>query len=293
MSTVKAIRRVFSRYAVDPTPLSDVDDVPLTRNTHVTEEQFNRIFGSTDDPQSHVRDLCALRGAVHDLTEYVTTKIFDPNHQTDETILDEVLPVLQDLYHDSLSFSPENPMPYGRLYGDSLTFAPNDQLSHSRQVQIYHILRIKLLLMQSAEQYLVNKEVHDMSTADLKFSATASRYERAKNRGDFNTVVADLKSAQLRRTFVLPRLETPVGYKGRPYNDSDHDDCAICSDGFQDQDPPAVTHNCCNRPWHVHCLLTWLMSAENMTCPMCRSELDDAEFLSELLEMGVQQLDSL
>ena len=53
--------------------------------------------------------------------------------------------------------------------------------------------------------------------------------------------------------------------------DTKADECSICLDFFQKQEPQAVLLLACNHVFHIDCLTNWLREkGENSKCPVCR-----------------------
>lgn len=249
------------------------------RNLGAPYSRFDQIICDDGDIVTHVQDLCALRIALKILSREVVGLLKKTKANTDD-------------YRDERSrFRAEC-----RGFHDDKLFSL-DGMTPDRLARAFDILYARLNLMFVAEKLLIDKEMkHKSGKADMQFEASLIRAERAQYRSLFNTRLADLHTESIRQLFAFRRSEEPVECVARPYNESD-EECGICSEGFGDQtDPPAITYRCCSHPFHANCLLTWLISNTRngtMTCPMCRHNMLHKKFISELMEMRIQQLNIL
>ncbi|ETI19388.1 hypothetical protein G647_09221 [Cladophialophora carrionii CBS 160.54] len=146
-----------------------------------------------------------------------------------------------------------------------------------------------------AEAYLVTQEALLLASGD-EFKAHASRYERTRYRDHLRWLVSNLQTARLRGIFICSS-STELEPVTRSY-DTSEDSCPVCREDLPEEGeiahPPAVSFACCNKGFHVDCLLEWLFEnfSEDMDCPMCRKELD-LDFLGALMEQKVQELQCL
>ncbi|OAP57174.1 hypothetical protein AYL99_07912 [Fonsecaea erecta] len=154
-----------------------------------------------------------------------------------------------------------------------------------------------------AERFLVAMEASFLGARD-RFFAAALRYERSKYRQFIKSAVNSLKTERLRQIDYTQNVlrsweyawEPPV----MPPFHQDHTICPICQEDLGGEDgeivaDPVVT-GCCQRPFHIDCILSWLLEKINndagMTCPMCRDR-KGSDFLADVLEMKVMQMDNL
>ncbi|EXJ53937.1 hypothetical protein A1O7_09274 [Cladophialophora yegresii CBS 114405] len=147
-----------------------------------------------------------------------------------------------------------------------------------------------------AETYLVTQEDTLLAGEDWKFLGHASRYERSRYRDHLRRLVASCRTERV-RIFSIGSSSTELEPVTRSYDESE-DKCPICYDDLPEEGeiapPPAVTFTCCNKAFHVDCLLEWLFGKirQGMHCPMCRKGLD-LDFLGALMEQKVQELQCL
>ncbi len=264
---------------METTPHQEFCDVNLP--THLPRElelpqlDFNQIFTQGDN-EVYVRDLRALRKALETLKLDIIKEIVGTKSHMDGTVT----------YDDDDVFLKKF------AFCDDRLFSP-DGMTHEHLIRAGEILYARLIVSLNSEKPLLKKEAQLVSgTKAMKLDGSLLRANRAFYRNGFNSVVADLQTGPLRPIFLIPRSEKTVGYVVRPYNESD-ECCAICSEGFpQNQDAPAVTYTCCSHPFHVSCLLEWVMInvKTGVTCPMCRANLQSRRFIGELMEMRVQQM---
>jgi hypothetical protein len=157
--------------------------------------------------------------------------------------------------------------------------------------RIFGIIKEKVFL---AETYLVTQETLLLASGD-KFKAYASRYERSRYRDFLRWLFANCKTARLRGVFI-PTSQEPAPVS-RAYDESEHR-CPVCFEDLPEEGeltpPPAVSFTCCNKGFHVDCLLEWSFEKldQGMPCPMCRKQFD-LDFLGTLMEQKVRELQCL
>ena len=141
--------------------------------------------------------------------------------------------------------------------------------------------------------------------SDTQFKASASRFERAKWRHRFKSMIAGLQTESLRQSEslykpnVLRRLPNSiVSLETRPHADDDSE-CPICSEEWEEGKStiPPIVSTCCKRAFHVDCLMSWFYTTgapaeDEKTCPYCRARVTQ-ELRSELLEWKVKQWNNL
>ena len=125
----------------------------------------------------------------------------------------------------------------------------------------------------------------------------------------FNDLLRSIDYRQLLATALL-RIDTQAQRVSRPFavmevaeiNELENDTCCpVCQDNVSTNNdrpettgPVAIrTRNCCNRPFHVGCLITWFERLWNSrapaTCPMCRAEVA-VDFAIEAVELRTEEL---
>ncbi|OAL18106.1 hypothetical protein AYO22_11029 [Fonsecaea multimorphosa] len=196
--------------------------------------------------------------------------------------------------------------------GNNLGFTMEESLTIREQLEreegMLDTIRPRLF---EVERFLVEKEASLLAAGD-RFLWGLMRFERCRHRDYLKRSVEAMQTERLKQVdytenvlYSWERGTTREAITMPPLRPDDTS-CLICYDEFAGEDgeiavDPMVT-TCCRRPFHVACMLGWLFQKmddrdeyedeEEMSCPMCRAEVDVDSFV-DLLEIQVRQMDAL
>ena len=146
-----------------------------------------------------------------------------------------------------------------------------------------------------SEKFLIAQVLSLTTRNNTKFIGICLRYEMARYRHALKHTIANLSTERLRQV-CIPSTNLPDTVAARPCRGDPL--CPICCQKDEGENPPlpAVTYTCCQRAFHVDCLLSWLLlkvsSNKRMSCPMCRAEMS-LEYLGEVMTMKTVEMQCL